>query len=328
MRNTGLRISLGRGLLLTAAFTVGVSIQWLASGSESILTQVFTTVGSSFGRGENTGKIVIAGLLLIVSYLVALRLRKYIAGPRLVRFDLAEHKQRSCVILIVSSEDFRGGTERLVAQSDEQGKITGWFLDKEPCLTMAELEFLTRPERLRRACLSTSRERPWPWQQMLRALIPHEPQLKSVWLVGSRGDKGSFRQLPKCRSFLQALLGPEVSVFIEGRDLVSAKFTEEMARKLHNQAVDFEDFHEIKERLDALLHRIESKPYSHDASDIVIDVTGGQKTTSIAAATLTLKSDVVFQYVQTDGKASVSAEDPTGGNEVLIYDAIWVEKPE
>jgi hypothetical protein len=45
--------------------------------------------------------------------------------------------------------------------------------------------------------------------------------------------------------------------------------------------------------------------------DIVIDITGGQKTTSIAGAVVTFNSQVTFQYVQTD--------DPY---DVLIYDVV------
>lgn len=43
--------------------------------------------------------------------------------------------------------------------------------------------------------------------------------------------------------------------------------------------------------------------------DIIIDVTGGQKTTSIAGALVTLNSQVTFQYVQTNEPYNVVAYD-------------------
>jgi hypothetical protein len=56
---------------------------------------------------------------------------------------------------------------------------------------------------------------------------------------------------------------------------------------------------------------IEAAKNEHLADrDIMIDVTGGQKTASIAGASVTLNNDVVFQYVQTGG-------DPP---EVFAYD--------
>ncbi len=46
-----------------------------------------------------------------------------------------------------------------------------------------------------------------------------------------------------------------------------------------------------------------------DEEDIIIDVTGGQKTTSIAGAVITLNSQVSFQYVQTNEPYKIMAYD-------------------
>jgi hypothetical protein len=46
--------------------------------------------------------------------------------------------------------------------------------------------------------------------------------------------------------------------------------------------------------------------------DIIIDVTGGFKTTSIAGASITFNSQVTFQYVQT-----------LPPNEVYAYDVVY-----
>lgn len=309
------RIFLARASLLAAAVSGAVALQLLCSASETFLEPVAKNVGEWFRGSPSVGKFLVAAVLLGFASSAALRLRKFIPGARIRAFELAEHVQRPCVVLIVSSEDFRSGRDRLIESHDERGAITGWLLDDLPYLSIADLSTLGRAERIRLARDRVNTKFPWPWQQLLRALKPHEHQLKSVWLVGSRGENGSFRQLPKCRRLLQAVLGNDVKIFIEGKGLISDEFSDQMARDRSSEAVDFEDFDEISKRLDGLFRRIVSKPYSQPESGIVIDVTGGQKTTSIAAAALTLKSDVVFQYVQ------------TGGEEVLIYDAVWVEKP-
>jgi len=49
--------------------------------------------------------------------------------------------------------------------------------------------------------------------------------------------------------------------------------------------------------------------------EIIIDITGGQKTVSIAGAVVTLNKNVTFQYVQT-------IPDESGKHKILAYDVI------
>jgi hypothetical protein len=135
--------------------------------------------------------------------------------------------------------------------------------------------------------------RPWNWQQLLRAIKPHVATLKRVYLLGSKDEKGrgSHHELGSCKKLLQRYLHAEII--------------------LEEEWVDFEDFRAVVALLDKVI-KTEKKKQTAD-KEIVIDVTGGQKTASIAGASVTLNSDAVFQYVQTAG-------DPP---KVYEYDVIY-----
>jgi hypothetical protein len=320
-RRANRRLFWGRFAL--GVVTVGgiIALHWVAISLEAVLKneKVWKAIGDWLHTSEDFGLLLVAltafGLLTWVLY----ALRKFIVGAHVRSFQLADRERRPCVVSLVSSEDFRTGNGRLAEMRDATGQITGWTLDGKPYLEATDLGGLSRLERLRLAeqrADDTKAVPPWNWQQLIRGLIPHEEKLRQVWLVGSPGDKGSFKLLPKCRRFLMALLGPDVQVLIEGKDIVSATLTDAEAERCSGQAVNFEDFEKLTTRLESLLHRIASAPYKQAESAVVVDVTGGQKTTSIAGAAITLKSDAVFQYVQTGAE-----------NRVLIYDAVWVEQP-
>jgi hypothetical protein len=313
------RLFWGRFALVVVTVGGIIALHWVAISLEAVLDKFWEAIGQWLHTSKDVGLLIVAlaafGLLTWALY----ALRKYVVGAHVRSFQLAEREQRPCVVSLVSSEDFRTGRDRLGETHDVAGQITGWTLDGKPYLKVEELNGLPRLERLKlaeRRVDETKVVPPWNWQQLIRGLIPHEKKLRQVWLVGSPGDKGSFKLLPKCRRFLMALLGGEVQVFIEGKNIISAGLTDDEAARRSDEAVNFEDFGQLTTRLESLLHRLASAPYNQAESAVVVDVTGGQKTTSIAGATITLKSNAVFQYVQTGAESSV-----------LIYDAVWVEQP-
>ena len=161
----------------------------------------------------------------------------------------------------------------------------------------------------------------WNWTPLLRAIKPHGA-LRKVVLVGSRdaleyrpiqidalgnradlvpgfkvsleAGKGSLDYLPRCQSLL-------------------APYLPAGAVSMWHEAVNFEDFNDLT----MTLHRILKSEFSEfPKAGVVLDVTGGQKVASIAAAALTLNNEMRFQYVQT-GK-------PFG---VVPYDLINEELP-
>lgn len=136
-------------------------------------------------------------------------------------------------------------------------------------------------EEARRAAQAAGRPTPrkpyWNWQQLLRAIAPH-PQLAIVRLIGSPGDSGSFDQLSDCCRFL--------APYLPNCDLTFVP-----------DAVDFENFDRLVETVRGLLGKDLARTPAHH---IGIDVTGGQKVTSIAGAALTMNRELRFQYVQTN----------------------------
>lgn len=130
----------------------------------------------------------------------------------------------------------------------------------------------------------------WKWQQLLRALVPHisEGKLEMVYLIGTRDktlpdgkiNPGSYRDLNDCVSLLELYLGSG------------------MVRP-YREGIDSENLSEIQTAIEEIVSW--AKADHHKDNDIIIDVTGGQKTQSIAGALVALTSPrLEFQYVETN----------------------------
>lgn len=122
----------------------------------------------------------------------------------------------------------------------------------------------------------------WNWQQFLRGVRLHHKELKTVYLIGSQdaeGKTGSFGFRDHARGLLQYYF-PAAEIHC------------------HDKALNFEEFDELAGCLAEIIEHFKNEGYRE--KDIVIDVTGGQKTTSIAGAVVTLNKQVTFQYVQTN----------------------------
>lgn len=120
----------------------------------------------------------------------------------------------------------------------------------------------------------------WPWQQLMRGLKPHAEKLKCVYLIGSTGEKGSHVSLGFAAKFIKVYLE---NVLIE----------------IHPEAVDFEKFDQLRSAIEQGAHMMTAGEFRIDEEDVIIDVTGGFKTASIAGAVVTLNRSLAFQYVQT-----------------------------
>lgn len=115
-------------------------------------------------------------------------------------------------------------------------------------------------------------------QQVLRALSPHlGDNLKAVRLLGSPGEKGSALLLEDYKQLIRRY-APHASVTVQ-------------------PPVDFEQIDAMYRAINAAVDGITDQDALKE-SDIVVDVTGGQKTASIAAALATLhRGKLEFQYV-------------------------------
>ncbi|MBU6995024.1 hypothetical protein [Ferrovum myxofaciens] len=119
-------------------------------------------------------------------------------------------------------------------------------------------------------------------QQFLRALKPHLGALKYLFLLSSGGKNGSYEYLTAFEMVVRHYVGDSVQVFHQGSEHLSFDDLEGV-------------YQEFKSCIDFLS---KEKKVSH--GEIMIDVTGGTKTASIAAALATLEhEDIELQYVQT-----------------------------
>jgi hypothetical protein len=133
----------------------------------------------------------------------------------------------------------------------------------------------------------------WNWQQLMRGILPHIGTLQVVYLLGSDGSGGgSFQYLGDAEELIKRYLsGVSVRRFV--------------------RPVDFEgDFEGLVDCLNQCVQEIQRECRIRE-KDIVIDVTGGQKTASIAGAMVTLNTRVTFQYVSTTDPRKVRAYDVT-----------------
>ena len=129
--------------------------------------------------------------------------------------------------------------------------------------------------------------RPHNFSQLLKSIKFHKETLKHVVLINSTSQsntsKGSEAHVDSAIAFLKIYLDPNVCTF----------------RKV--KPVDFESFSGLYETLDMEINYLIDN-YQMNEDRIMIDITGGQKVSSIAAAMATLhRPKLEFQYIGTDG---------------------------
>jgi hypothetical protein len=123
----------------------------------------------------------------------------------------------------------------------------------------------------------------FPWEQLLRAVKIHKRTVNRVVLIGSTGDDGTSKDFEACRNMLRYYF---------------PALPEEAFEK---RAANFDSLSEL---MGIYREVIYSEPKRQ--SEIMIDVTGGTKVVSIAAAMVTLDfPKIEFQYVETEKEKRV-----------------------
>lgn len=141
-------------------------------------------------------------------------------------------------------------------------------------------------------------ETKWPWQQMMRGLNCHINSVEYLFIIGSK-DSPNKKQGDMLGSF----------VYVKHAISLIKKYKptlDDTNIRTYHDAIDFEDFKQVK---DAITSGINWLNDYVSETDIIIDITGGQKTASIAGAMATLSTGVTFQYVQTGGDNKVCSYD-------------------
>jgi len=160
------------------------------------------------------------------------------------------------------------------------------------------------------------------WEQSLR-MIQHHSQgvatpankarsLKRVYIVGSPGQGGSAILIPSFATLVRQYYGDTIQLFaVLSKDKVSADIRplspvgdgigcQEVTAE---EGVDFESYDHVYRAI-ATADRDRKK---HGLKTMAIDITGGQKPTTVAAAIYTVSQTLEAQYVQTgDAKHVVS----------------------
>ena len=131
----------------------------------------------------------------------------------------------------------------------------------------------------------------WPWQQLLRAVHRYAPRpdLRIILIGSGPGDSGSHAQLMLCKTFLERY--PEIAPDSVG---------------IFPHPLDFEDFNQVKKRVRECI-REECRRVGE--GKVFVDITGGQKVASAAAAAATIGAMGQFQYVRTNEPWTVIVSD-------------------
>ncbi|HIJ96604.1 MAG TPA: hypothetical protein HPP94_12870 [Desulfuromonadales bacterium] len=128
------------------------------------------------------------------------------------------------------------------------------------------------------------------WEMPYLAIKHHAERLEQVHVFTSSGSRGSHQH------------------FACFREIMSALFSGIRIVELNNLGIDFEDIETVHDHLDKLYEQFDTTD-SFGPHDVMLDVTGGQKTNSIAGAMATLSEGRKFQYVSTNNKEKVLSYD-------------------
>jgi len=154
----------------------------------------------------------------------------------------------------------------------------------------------------------------WKWEMPLRAINHHLGMLETTTLICSKESRKQvhlflnicqkYNELNDIRFYL--LLQKEGkprhldTAFVDHvNDFKSEDF-------INYEGLDFESFDELTEALLCLISK-----YKNAEKDIMIDITGGKKPTSIVGASVTFNQKIKAQYIQTEDE-----------NRALSYDVI------
>lgn len=127
-------------------------------------------------------------------------------------------------------------------------------------------------------------------QHFLRVLAPHQQTVRRIVLMGSGGEGGSAEHFAAYRWLIQ-------------------QYIQLPAEKISTATTRSEDVDTLyRDLVDELTQLVESEKFAW--RDMIVDVTGGKKTDSIAAALATLHlPELEFQYISTEFPFSATSYD-------------------
>jgi hypothetical protein len=124
------------------------------------------------------------------------------------------------------------------------------------------------------------------WEMPVLAIKYHLPELKYLYTLTSSGPDGSSQLMPIFTQVVNRLF-PSVEVI-----------------ELTPRGIQFEDIKTVFEEIEKFYSKVKEEGIIE--KDTIVDITGGQKTNSIAASIATLAIGRQFQYVSTIDKRVLS----------------------
>lgn len=276
--------TLGSWLQRRLPWVLGVVVILSGNWTASVLDALF--------RGtENNGVLSLAEVAaFVIAVLWLYRIRNTLGGARTRsgRSEPAQHRPH--LVLFLSALDRNAVTD--------EGVPKGFQWSGEPDDVLRHLESHKRQPG----------NRPWPWEQTLRAMRHHSTKgvLRSVTLVCSREslpESGKLKRLAagftefqnlQWRFLLPRGKGGEIRDF-NGEPPAVAGW-------------DFEDFDGLTQGFRDLFRDFRKRLGARDW-EIMVDFTSGPKVVSVVAATATFDLDVKAEYVQTNPPYGVISYD-------------------
>ncbi len=271
-----------------------ITANWTAEALKCIIFENKFCWTQEYGGWSTTAG---ACLAFVVSFLFLYKYRWDFVPIK--NFSEEEVRPHRCLIIPISSPWRRGKERDVEIINAENGKF------RISVKNMDTGDFVKIPQNKLSDDIDRLEGTGWSWQQLLRGIEKHveNNKLEQIYLIGSpdtKTMKGSHSVLNVAESII--------------RDYI------QRIKKIHKhqQPVDFEVFNSLTDALNKAISTFKEEGYHEN--DIIIDITGGQKTTSIAGAAVTLDNKVTFQYVQTN-------PDEKGEYKVLAYDVVIQSPP-
>jgi len=132
------------------------------------------------------------------------------------------------------------------------------------------------------------------WAMPLKALDYHRETLERLIVIPSADSKkqvGTHQEFGQFKALVEAIWSSCQKMTVKGMGTINQNY---------QQGVDFEDAPALVEAIDDVYKYLLNQHYS--AEQILIDVTGGQKLTTVAGAAVSLVEGRLFQYVSTIDK--------------------------
>jgi hypothetical protein len=259
--------------LAAALFALGAAVSsgWIADGLKGeCLFEGIAFVGPCTGASAvpGLGRVLFAALVFAVSVFYLYRLAKRLLPVRHLSAsgNVRQHRVLMAALSPLRCELIERDGGPWVRGRDRDGRTYEIPLDGD---IQRDIDAFTQAGW------------PWPGQQFLRALRPHitAGRLTDLVLLGSPGDGGSARWRPQAAELAR--------LYVPGLNI-----------ECQDAPVGFEALEDLQGRFDHWIEHFRAAGVPE--SQIILDVTGGLKTTSIAAALTTLRwNRIEFQYVQT-----------------------------